>query len=151
MSNIADTWQVRQVEESPRQDMDEFTMFKILEGSTMDNMGCEFVTIKKGEVLQPHVHKKSHSIILVIGGNGFALLDDVKYPIKTHSVINIPPGVVHGLESGDENLQVYGFQTPGIISQDNVADIYYSEDGRQGTVTKVHDHQSTRSPEYKTL
>lgn len=127
-------WKVRQVEESPSQILEEFTMFKILEGSQMKDIGCEFVTINRGEVLKPHVHKKSHSIILVISGDGYALLDGVKHSIKTHSVINVPPGVVHGLESGDESLVVYGFQSPAIIDENNNADIFFSEDNRQGTV-----------------
>lgn len=135
MDNSTQPWQVRQVQDSPSQELEQFTMFKILEGSTMENMGCEFVTLKKGEVLQPHVHKKSHAIILVLSGNGYALLNDVKQPIQTHSVINIPPGMRHGLESGDEDLVVYGFQTPAIIDENNNADIYFTEEEyRQGTV-----------------
>ncbi len=134
MKSIEETWQVRQVEDSPSLSLEGFSMYRILEGSLMKDLGCELVNIKSGEALEPHYHVDSHSIILVLSGKGFAMLNNVKYPIKKYSVINVPPGVVHGLESSDEGLVVYGFQSPGIISGDKDADIYFTKDNRKGTV-----------------
>lgn len=151
MSSTPSSWRVRQVEDSPVQELEQFTMFRILDGSTMENIGCEFVTIHPGEVLQPHIHKKSHAIILVLEGSGYALLDGEKYPIKKHSVVNIPPGVKHGLESQDESLVVYGFQSPGIIDDDDNVDIFFTEEEyRQGTVTeKTYLESSNQQVEIK--
>ena len=134
MKKSEKTWQVRQVEDSPTLSLEGFTMYRILDGSLMDNIGCELVKIKCGEVLEPHYHTNSHSIILVLSGKGFAMLDNKRFPIQKYSVINVPPGVIHGLESSDEELIVYGFQSPGIISEDKNADIYFTKDNRKGTV-----------------
>ena len=134
MTKTVQSWQVRQVEDSPTSILEGFTLYRVLEDSQMSGIGCEFVTINSGEVLQPHVHKIAHSIILVISGNGYVLLDGVKYPIKKRSMINIPPGVVHGLESTNEDLVVYGFQSPAIIKDNTNVDIFFTEDKRQGTI-----------------
>ncbi len=135
MDIAAETWKVRQVEDSPTLSLEGFTMYRILDGSSMDDIGCEFVVIQPGEVLEPHFHSRSHSIILVIEGRGYALLDEVKYPIRRHSVINVPPGVVHGLESTDAPLIVYGFQSPAIVAEDKSADIVFTRDNRRGVVS----------------
>ncbi len=134
MEQCVDTWKVRQVEDSPTLLLEGFTMYRILDGSSMDDIGCEFVVIQPGEVLEPHYHSRSHSIILVIQGSGYAMLDGVKYPIRQNSVINVLPGVVHGLESTDETLIVYGFQSPAIVAEDKSADIVFTRDNRRGVV-----------------
>jgi Uncharacterized conserved protein, contains double-stranded beta-helix domain len=109
-------------------------MFRILDGSGFTGVGCEYVVLEPGKVLPPHVHEQSHALILVISGNGFALVDGQRYPLRAHSVINVPPGIAHGLEAGDQELVVYGFQNPAIIDEQNDADIYFVEDGRKGQV-----------------
>jgi len=134
MEVTEDTWQVRQVEDSPTLSLEGFTMHRILDRSLMNNVGCELVNIKCGQTLEPHYHIESHAIILVISGKGYAMLNNVKYPIKKYSVINVPPGVVHSLECSDEELVVYGFQSPGIISENNNTDIYFIKDNRRGVV-----------------
>ena len=134
MENREDTWKVRQVEDCPTVNLEGFSMYRILDGSTMKDVGCEYVVLKPGEILEPHVHTTSHSIILVLGGNGYAILNDERIPIKKNSVINIPPGIEHGLESAEKDLIVYGFQSPGIIASDMSADILFTKDNRQGAI-----------------
>ncbi len=133
-TNDDNSWSVRQIEDSPELTLEGFKMFRVLEDSGFKNMGCEFVVIEPKKILDPHHHKKGHAIILVLSGHGFALINKKKYKIKKHSVLNIPPGVEHGLEAGDENLVVYGFQHPAIIDENNDADIYFTKDNRKGEV-----------------
>ncbi len=135
MTESTESWRVRQVEDSPSSILEGFTLYRVLEDSRMSGIGCEFVTINSGKVLQPHVHKIAHAIILVISGSGYVWLDGVQYSIKKRSIINIPPGVVHGLESVDEDLVVYGFQSPAIIKDNINVDIFFTEDNRQGTIS----------------
>ncbi len=132
--NHSTPWSVRQVEESPTLFLEGFKMYRILDDSGFEGVGCEFVVIEPGKVLEPHVHKKGHAVILVLKGNGFALVANQRYPLRERSVINVPPGVVHGLEAGTEELVVYGFQMPAIIDENNDADIYFTVNDRKGEV-----------------
>lgn len=135
MDSWKSTWKVRQVEDSPTLMLEGFTMYRVLDGSLMQDIGCEYVSLKPGEVLEPHIHIASHSIILVLQGNGYAMLEGERYPIKQNSIINIPPGIEHGLESCDGELVVYGFQSPGIIADNKSVDIMFTKENRQGVIT----------------
>lgn len=130
----AASWSVRQVEDSPVLTLEGFRMYRILDDSGFDGVGCEFVVLEPGKVLEPHIHKKGHAIILVLAGRGYALIAGDRYPIGKNTVINIPPGTEHGLEAGDVDLVVYGFQVPAIIDENNDADIYFTKDNRKGEV-----------------
>lgn len=128
------SWSVRQVEQSPALILEGFKMYRILDGSGFERVGCEFVVLEPGRILEPHVHRKGHAVILVLQGNGHVLVNGMRYPLRKHSVVNVPPGTEHGLEAGDEELVVYGFQVPAIIDENNDADIYFTKDNRKGEV-----------------
>lgn len=134
-NDLPSTWVVRQVDQSPEITLEGFTMFRILDGSGFDRMGCEYVVLEPKRVLPAHVHEKSHSVILVLRGTGFALVNKRRYALTKDSVVNVPPGIAHGLEAGDEELVVYGFQYPAIIGEQNDADIYFVDDGRKGKIS----------------
>ncbi len=111
-----------------------FKMHRVLDGSGFLGVGCEHVIIEPRRVLESHVHKKGHAFILVLAGWGYAFINRNKIKIRKNSIINIPPGTEHGLEAGDESLVVYGFQVPGIIDENDEADIYFTQGNRQGKV-----------------
>lgn len=143
MPNVAkntepNDWVVRQVEHSPSLVLEGFKMYRVLDDSGFEGVGCEFVVIGAGKILEPHIHKKGHAIILVISGVGHALIAGVRYPIGKNTVINIPPGTEHGLEAGAQELVVYGFQVPAIIDEHNNADIYFTKGNRKGEVEEVY-------------
>jgi len=131
------TWSVRQADQSPSLMLENFKMYRILEDSGFEGVGCELVVLEPGKVLEPHVHKKGHAVILVLGGDGYALINGARHPLRQHSVINLPPGTEHGLEAGSAPLVVYGFQVPAIIDANNDADIYFTKDNRKGEVESV--------------
>lgn len=135
--NGENTWSVRQAQDSPSLMLENFKMYRILDGSGFEGVGCELVVLEPGKILEPHVHKKGHAVILVLSGNGYALVNGARLPLQQHSVINIPPGTEHGLEAGSEPLAVYGFQVPAIIDANNDADIYFTKDNRKGEVGQV--------------
>lgn len=134
-NNPSSTWAVRQIDQSPEICLEGFKMFRVLDGSGFAGMGCEYVILGPGKVLAPHIHERSHSVILVLSGNGLALVDSRKYELKENSVINVPPGIEHGFEAGDKELTLYGFQYPAIIGERNEADIYFVKDGRKGEIS----------------
>lgn len=43
-----------------------------------------------------HYHKRATELYYVLEGGGAVRLDGVEHPVKTGSVVHIPPGVVHG-------------------------------------------------------
>lgn len=131
-------WSVRQVADSPAMLLEGFKMYRILDGTGFDGVGCEFVVLEPGRILEPHIHKKGHAIILVLKGSGFVLIDGVTHPLKPHTVINVPPGTEHGLQAGEEELVVYGFQVPAIVDEKNEADIYFTKDDRKGEVEAIY-------------
>ncbi|NOU51023.1 cupin domain-containing protein [Pseudoalteromonas sp. JBTF-M23] len=134
---VAADWFVRKVGESPVQELEGIEMYRVLSGTGLDKAGCEYVTLDSGKELEPHVHKKGHAFILVLEGSGEVYLDGKYSPIEKLSMINIPPGVEHGLRALDEPLVVYGFQVPPIIEGDEDADIYFTKGNRKGTVSEI--------------
>lgn len=43
-----------------------------------------------------HYHKKGTEVYYVLDGEGIVRLNGVEHPIRTGSVVHIPPGVLHG-------------------------------------------------------
>jgi quercetin dioxygenase-like cupin family protein len=45
---------------------------------------------------KPHYHRRGTELYYVLEGEGSIVLDGVEQPIRTGSLVHIPPGVVHG-------------------------------------------------------
>ena len=45
---------------------------------------------------QPHSHKRATELYYVLEGAGVLVLDGVEHQVRKGSVVQIPPGVVHG-------------------------------------------------------
>jgi mannose-6-phosphate isomerase-like protein (cupin superfamily) len=43
-----------------------------------------------------HYHKVGTELYYVLDGEGSVMLDGVEHPVRTGSIVHIPPGVVHG-------------------------------------------------------
>jgi quercetin dioxygenase-like cupin family protein len=43
-----------------------------------------------------HYHKRATELYYVLDGEGTVLLDGVEHPVRKGTVVQIPPGVVHG-------------------------------------------------------
>lgn len=62
-------------------------------------------SFQPGGLIQPHVHENSENVYYILQGNGVAILDGERHFVGPHTMIFIPPGVVHAIENtGIENL-----------------------------------------------
>ncbi len=127
-------WIVRNIDECPRETMEGIEMIRVLEGTRFDRVGCEYVILKAGQSLDEHVHKQASSFILVIDGTGIVTLDGKKITIGRRDTVFVPAGVFHGFYALEEDLTLYGFQSPPIIRDADDVDIFFREDGRQGRI-----------------
>ncbi|MEN8257132.1 MAG: cupin domain-containing protein [Thermodesulfobacteriota bacterium] len=63
--------------------------------------------IKPGMKTEPHYHKKSEEVYVVMAGKGLLRIEDKRYEIEKGVSIVIMPGQVHGLENtNNEDLVV---------------------------------------------
>ena len=68
-----------------------------------------------------HYHKRSTELYYVLDGDGVVLLDGEEHPVRTGSLVHIPPGVVHGAR-GRMRVLVVGI--PDIADDD----VYFSDE-----------------------
>lgn len=64
---------------------------------------------------RPHYHKRSTELYYVLEGEGTVTLDGVEHPVRKGSIVQIPPGVVHGAK-GRVRVLVVGI--PDIADDD---------------------------------
>ena len=58
-------------------------------------------------------HKHGEESILILSGNGFSVIDNVRYDWKRHSLLSIPFGSVHQhFNTGDETVRYLSVLTP---------------------------------------
>lgn len=119
------SWMVRHVDECPVDAIEGVKLRRVLSGTAFDTVGCEYVAMAPGQVLEPHVHRKAHSFILIIAGHGLATIEGKDMPIGPGSTIYIPPGVPHGFKTQSEELVLYGFQSPPIIDESREVDLVF--------------------------
>lgn len=64
---------------------------------------------------RPHYHKRSTELYYVLDGAGTIELDGIEHPVRSGSMVHIPPGVVHGAK-GRMRVLVVGI--PDIAEDD---------------------------------
>lgn len=129
MSNKSSTpevrWLVRHVDECPVDAIEGVKLRRVLSGTGFDTVGCEYVAMAPGQVLEPHVHRKAHSFILIIAGHGLVTIEGRDISIGPGCTIYVPPGVPHGFKTLAEELVLYGFQSPPIIDESREVDLVF--------------------------
>jgi mannose-6-phosphate isomerase-like protein (cupin superfamily) len=123
--NTSVNWIVRHVDECPVDAIEGVKLRRVLSGTAFDTVGCEYVAMAPGQVLAPHVHCKAHSFILIIAGHGIVSIDGRDFPIGPGYTIYIPAGIAHGFRTLDEELVLYGFQSPPIIQDTREVDLVF--------------------------
>ena len=68
-----------------------------------------------------HYHRRATELYYVLDGEGTVVLDGVEHPVRTGSIVHIPPGVVHGA-TGRMRVLVVGIPD---ISDD---DLFFPEE-----------------------
>jgi mannose-6-phosphate isomerase-like protein (cupin superfamily) len=67
-----------------------------------------------------HYHKKGTELYYVLEGEGSVVLDGVEHPVRKGSLVQIPPGVVHGARG---RMRVLVIGIPDISDED----LYFPE------------------------
>jgi quercetin dioxygenase-like cupin family protein len=125
-ANAPAIWRVRHVDECPLDAIEGVQLRRVLSGTAFDSVGCEYVAMAPGQVLAPHVHSKAQSFILIIAGHGIVSIEGQDFPIGPGHTIYIPAGIAHGFRTLDEELVLYGFQSPPIIQDTREVDLVFA-------------------------
>lgn len=64
---------------------------------------------------RPHYHRRSTELYYVLEGEGTVVLDGVEHPVRRGSIVQIPPGVVHGAKG---RMRVLVIGIPDIAEDD---------------------------------
>ena len=93
---------IDQVEHHEILDLAEFSKEKFVRKAVMQSKGivCDFVCFEPGQAADMHKHPVQDEIFYVVDGEGvitFEDRDDIS--VKTGSVVFIPSGLVHGVET----------------------------------------------------
>jgi quercetin dioxygenase-like cupin family protein len=132
------SWLVRHVDECPVDAIEGVQLRRVLSGTAFDSVGCEYVAMAPGQVLAPHVHCKAHSFILIIAGHGIVNIDGRDFAIGPGHTIYIPAGIAHGFRTLEEELVLYGFQSPPIIQDTREVDLVFAATAAAPDLVAMH-------------
>ena len=112
---------IEKVEHREILDLVEFSEEKLVRKPLVQSKGitCDFVCFEPGQAAGLHKHPIQDEIFYVIEGKGSITFEDREdIPIKVGSVILIPSGVVHGVETtGSDRLILMLTKGPGITAK----------------------------------
>ena len=112
---------IKKVEHLEVLDLAEFSREDFIRKPLVQSMGivCDFVCFEPGQAAGLHKHPIQDEIFYVIEGKGSITFQDREdIPIKVGSVILIPSGVVHGVETtSSARLILMLIKGPGITAK----------------------------------
>ena len=112
---------IEKVEHHEVLNLAEFSKEDFIRKSLVQSKGivCDFVCFEPGQAADMHKHPVQDEIFYVVDGEGvitFEDRDDIS--VKTGSVVFIPSGLVHGVETTDsERLILMLIKGPGITAK----------------------------------
>jgi len=130
-------WLIKHIDELPVELLEGVKVTRVLEGTAFHNIGCEYVVLDKGQVLDSHIHEEASSFILVLEGTGIVEMDGEEVSIRPGHTIYVPAGVSHGFRTIDEVLVLYGFQSPPIIRDAKNVDILFEKKEGQSVLNPM--------------
>jgi quercetin dioxygenase-like cupin family protein len=90
-------------------DLAEFSEEKFVRKAVMQSKGivCDFVCFEPGQSADFHKHPIQDEIFYVVEGSGTITFEDREdIPVKPGSIVFTPSGVVHGVETSDDQRLV---------------------------------------------
>lgn len=100
---------IERVEHHDIPDLTEFSKEEFVRKSLLQSTGivCDFVCFEPGQRAGFHKHPVQDEIFYVVEGKGVITFEDRDdIPVKTGSVVFTPSGVVHGVNTTDDDRLV---------------------------------------------
>ena len=112
---------IEKVEHQKVLELAEFSQEKLVRKTLVQSKGivCDFVCFEPGQVAGLHKHPIQDEIFYVIEGKGVIIFEDREnIPVKVGSVVLVPSGVVHGVQTTDaDRLILMLTKGPGITAK----------------------------------
>lgn len=83
-----------------------------LEERQRTGVGLAVGTLPAGKASREHYHKETDEVYYVVSGRGSVVLDGKKYGVKKGTVVLVPKGVTHHLESNGRKIEVFCISSP---------------------------------------
>ena len=109
---------IERVEHKEIMDLTEFSEEEFVRKPLLQSQGitCDFVCFEPGQAAGLHKHPVQDEIFYVVEGKGMITFEDREdIPVKVGSVVLLPSGVVHGVETtGTDRLVLMLTKGPGV-------------------------------------
>ena len=109
---------MERVEHKEIMDLAEFSEKEFVRKPLLQSQGitCDFVCFEPGQAAGLHKHPVQDEIFYVVEGKGIITFEDRDdIPVKVGSVVLLPSGVVHGVETtGTDRLVLMLTKGPGV-------------------------------------
>ena len=96
-----------------------------------------FVRIPPNHMFPLHVHPKSEDCFFVLSGSGEVFDTETRTTVSKFSMVWVPPGVPHGLQSGSFGAVELGFQAPRGRTIEHASAISQDHEGQGISVTSI--------------
>lgn len=101
------------------------TITRLLDREKLAHVGFDYVKIRKGSSLKPHIHSASESFIYILQGTAVVTLDGKSYLVGVGDTIYIPRSASHGFSTPKEDVVLLSVQSPPIYPEDSAPDIKF--------------------------
>lgn len=108
------------VEVHETEDLIEYSVEKRIRKKMLQSKGviCELVCYEPGQNTVFHKHPMQDEIFYVLDGTGVITFEDRDdIPVKQGSVVFVPAGTTHGIDTGNERLSVMFTKGPGVTGK----------------------------------
>ena len=76
------------------------------------NVGLTTQDMPRGSGIAVHTHSETEEILFIHGGSATLILGGERIQVAAGDTVFVPPGISHGLENPNSNVQLVGVVTP---------------------------------------
>lgn len=111
MSDIVDS-------DLPVEHQDVFRVVQVTANTALESdVAADLVTVGPNETSKIHRHNHAETVLYITGGQGYVVVDDERYAVKSGDRLRIGKAVYHGVATDGESLSFLSVQTPPILDK----------------------------------